>query len=164
MDKDINIESDILDIPDNMYKDSVTLDMYTNDSEDNNIRIRRQTTENIFENEENKNNIYEVKPNNHVYDIELGDFIKQEIKNIPKNKNLKTIFCGFIFFILALYLIFERFIKELSVYDDVNEYIYNLQNSYHTEIAYKNGTEYFLRVHNNFDNNNVFSMLGHVEN
>ncbi len=160
MNKDINIE---LDIPENMYKDSISLDMYSNDSEDNNIRIRRQTTENIFEHEDNKNN-NELKPNNNAYDIELGDFIKQEIKNIPKNKNLKTIICGLIFFILALYLIFERFIREIGVYDDVNEYIYNLKNSYHTEIAYKNGTEYFLRVHNNFDNNNIFSILDHVEN
>jgi hypothetical protein len=40
--------------------------MYSNDSEDNNIRIRRQTTENIFEYEDNKNSdINEVKQNRH---------------------------------------------------------------------------------------------------
>ena len=59
--------------------------MYSNTLDDNNIRVRRQTTENIFEHEDNKNfDINEVNPNNDVYDIELGEYIKQEIKNIPK--------------------------------------------------------------------------------
>ncbi len=153
--KDINIESDIVN---NMY------------SEDNNIRIRRQTTENIFENEDNKNSdINEVRQNNDVYDIEFGEYIKHEIKNIPKTKNIGRIICGLIFFVFALYVIFQKIIEFLTIYnysyinnDDV--YINNLRNGYHTEIAYNNGTEYFLRVHNNFDNNNVFSILDHAKN
>ena len=136
--------------------------MYSNDSIDNNIRVRRQPTENIFEYEDNKNlDINEVKPNN-VYDIELGEYIKQEIKNIPKIKNICRIICGLIFFIFALYIIFQKIIDFLSIYADV--YSNNLRNSYRIENAYKNGTESFLRVHNNFDNNNVFSILAHVEN
>ena len=44
--------------------------MYSNTLDDNNIRVRRQTTENIFEHEDNKNfDINEVNPNNDVYDI-----------------------------------------------------------------------------------------------
>ncbi len=165
--KDINIESDIKEM--------------FNDSDDYNIRIRRQTTENIFEYEDNKNsNMNEVKPNlnsnsnSNIYDIELGEYIKQEIKNInPKNKNIRRIICGLIFFIFASYVIFQKFIELLSKYDDWylrnisnndDVYINNLRNGYHTEIAYNNGTEYFLRVHNNFDNNNVFSILDNVEN
>jgi hypothetical protein len=128
--------------------------MYSNDSIDNNIRVRRQPTENIFEYEDNKNlDINEVKPNN-VYDIELGEYIKQEIKNIPKTKNIGRIICGLIFFIFALYFIIEKFIELLSIYLD--GYINNSENSY------KNRTEYFLRAHNNFDNNNVNSILDHV--
>jgi hypothetical protein len=155
--KDINIESDILD------------KMYSKASEDNNIRIRRQTTENIFEHEDNKNSdIYELKQNNDVYDIEFGEYIKQEIKNIPKTKNIGRMICGLIFFVFALYVIFQKIIEFLTIYnywyinnDDV--YINNLRNGYHNEIAYNNGTEYFLRVHNNFDNNNVFSILDHTK-
>ncbi len=160
--KDINIESDIVN------------NMYSKASEDNNIRIRRQTTENIFENEDNKNSdINEVRQNNDVYDIEFGEYIKHEIKNIPKTKNIGRIICGLIFFIFASYVIFQKFIELLSKYDDWylrnisnndDVYINNLRNGYHTEIAYNNGTEYFLRVHNNFDNNNVFSILDNVEN
>lgn len=136
--------------------------MYLNDSIDNNIRVRRQPTENIFEHEDNKNlDINEVKPNN-VYDIELGEYIKQEIKNIPKTKNISRIICGLIFLVFALYFIFEKFIELFSIYLD--GYINNLKNSYITENSYKNGTEYtnFLRAHNNFDNNNVNSILDHV--
>ncbi len=172
MNKDINTQ---LDIPDKMYNESVTVDMYLNDSEDNNIRIRRQTTENIYEHEDNKNsNINEVKPNSNSYDIELGEYIKQEIKNInPKNKNIRRIICGFIFFILTIYILFQKFIELLSRYDDWylrnisnndDVYINNLRNEYHTEIAYTNGTEYYLRVNNNVVNNKVYSLLDHIEN
>ena len=151
--------------------------MYSTGSEDNNIRVRRQITENFFEHEDNKNlDINEVKSNNDVYDIEFGEYIKQEIKNIPKTKNISRIICGLIFFIFALFVIFQKIIEFLSTYDDWyiknvknlrnndDMYIHNLRNSYNIENTYKNGTEYFLRVHNNFDNNNVFSILDHAKN
>ncbi len=136
--------------------------MYSNDLVDNNIRVRRQTTENIFEHEDNNLDINEINLNNDVYDIELGEYIKQEIKNIPKIKNICRIICGLIFFMFALYVLFQKIIEFLSINNDL--YLNNLRNLYRIENSYKNGTETYLRVHNNFDNNNVFSILDHIEN
>lgn len=158
---------------DMMFSNSVNIDIYESNldnNENNNIRVRKQTNENITDNSDYKYNINEIKQNNNIYDIELGDYIKQEIKNIPKNKYFGKIIFGLVFMCLVFYVIINHFYFNENYYehydgiynDDFNKYKSN-HYIYHNELGFDNGTLIHLRVGYNSNENKIYSMINDIE-